>query len=209
VAGGAKLAPDRLDERIYKMSCKLYAGLPTLIQAQANAVYTAWIAFAFADLNEAIEAAWKLDHAVPKGNVRNRNYFYVTHGFCTSMVNGNGYFTDGFLRFCEIILCQLPISEFEPAVGISGVCDMIAREVADVLAGIELFQQCLLVWDILRLHEQTAKRNPISPIITESTDSDELEGDVSVHDKIGDRINVFLANLERVPDQFKIGIVEH
>lgn len=51
------------------MSCKLYAGMPSLTQAQANAVYTAWIAFAFADLNEAIDAAWTLDHAVPKGNV--------------------------------------------------------------------------------------------------------------------------------------------
>jgi len=51
------------------MPCKLYAGLPSLTQAEVNAVYTAWIAFAFADLNEAVEAAWRLDHAVPKGNV--------------------------------------------------------------------------------------------------------------------------------------------
>jgi hypothetical protein len=51
------------------MSCKLYAGMPPLTQAEANAVYTAWISFAFADLDQAIEAARRLDHAVPKGNV--------------------------------------------------------------------------------------------------------------------------------------------
>lgn len=51
------------------MGCKLYAGLSTLTQAEANQRYAAWIAIRFSDLNEAIEASRRLDHAVPRGNV--------------------------------------------------------------------------------------------------------------------------------------------
>ena len=51
------------------MSCKLYGGMPSITQDEANALYTGWISFVFAHLGDAIEAAWKLDHAVPTGNV--------------------------------------------------------------------------------------------------------------------------------------------
>ena len=51
------------------MGCKLYAGLPTLTQAQANRLSASWIAIHFHDLNEAIKASWRLDHVVPPVNV--------------------------------------------------------------------------------------------------------------------------------------------
>jgi hypothetical protein len=51
------------------MLCKLYAGLPTLTQAEANQRCAAWIAVQFRDLSEAIEASCRLDHAQPLGNV--------------------------------------------------------------------------------------------------------------------------------------------
>lgn len=51
------------------MGCKLYVGLPTLTQAQANQLSASWIAIHFPDLNEAIKASWRLDHVVPPVNV--------------------------------------------------------------------------------------------------------------------------------------------
>jgi hypothetical protein len=51
------------------MPCKLYAGLPTVTQAEANQRCAAWIDVQFRDLSEAIEASWRLDHAQPLGNV--------------------------------------------------------------------------------------------------------------------------------------------
>jgi len=51
------------------MACKLYAGLPTLTQKEANQVSAAWIPLQCSDLAEAIEASRRLDHALPLRNV--------------------------------------------------------------------------------------------------------------------------------------------
>src|SRR5215469_6749569 len=51
------------------MACRLYAGLVTLTQTQANRQCALWVPIRFADLNEAVEASWRLDHAVPRSNV--------------------------------------------------------------------------------------------------------------------------------------------
>jgi hypothetical protein len=51
------------------MACKLYVGLPTLTEAEANQRLDGWIAREFPDLDKAIEDAWRWDQAVPPSNV--------------------------------------------------------------------------------------------------------------------------------------------
>lgn len=117
------------------------------------------------------------------------------------MLNRNGHFTNGFLRLCKIIVRQVPVGDVGPAFWIARMCNMVAREIADVFAGIEFLQQALLVWDILCLDKQTAKGNSVTSLVTKPTDADQLECNVSVNDEIADRINVLLAKFKHIPEQ--------
>jgi hypothetical protein len=73
--GGVKMAYKKRESlqrsanRGTELACRLYAGMPTLTQAEANQQYSLWYPFLLADLAEAIEAARRLDEAVPRTNV--------------------------------------------------------------------------------------------------------------------------------------------
>ena len=70
-------------------------------------------------------------------------------------------------------------------------------------------QKSLLVWKVLPLDKQAAKRNHVPFLIAKPADTDHLEGDVTIDNEVSDRVDILLSDLENVFQQFEIGVIEH